>query len=149
MGLIEKIKLLFKARQPAIDIINEVKGVKSGWKTIPFWITLLGSAIALVAALKGFIPLEASLVSTTALTFLYNVLRGATKADVPGTKPILQTSEFWLGVLAQLSNAFLALQTGGISPEWIVTASGVVSLAMGAAQNLAGQQPTTVVPAKS
>jgi len=142
MGFIEKLKLLFKARQPAIDIINEVKEVKAGYKTVPFWITLIGSALSLVAALQGMVPASVSLVATTALTFFYNVLRGATKADTTAQKPLIQTTEFWLGVLGQVSAALVALKQGGVNPAWLTTASTAVGIAMAAGQNLAGQQPT-------
>jgi hypothetical protein len=143
MGLIEKIKLLFKARQPVTDIINQVKEVKAGWKTLPFWITLLGSAGALVAALQGFIPATAALVATTVLTGFYNILRGATKTDVASTKPVLQTTEFWLGVLGTIGSAIVSLQAGGINPAWFATASTVIGAAMAAGQNLAAQTPST------
>jgi len=143
MGLLEKIKLLFKARKPATDIINEVGQIKSGWKTIPFWVTLLGTLISLVAALEGFIPASTALIATTALTAIYNILRGATKTDITGTKPVVQSTEFWLGVLGQLSNAAVTLKTGGIAPHWLVTAETFISAAMAAGQNLAGQQPST------
>ncbi len=142
MGLIEKMKLLFKARKPATDIINQVQGIKTGWKTWQFWAALVGSTGALVASLKGFIPLEASLIATTALTFLYNVLRGATKADVVGTKPLLQTSEFWMSILGYAQTALLALQTGGIDEKWVLMAAAFTTAALGMGQNLAGQQPT-------
>ena len=154
MGLIEKLKLLFKARQPLTDIITEVKGIKAGYKTVPFWVTLLGTLLALVGALQGVIPATAALVVTTTLTFAYNVLRGATKANVPGQKPVLKTTEFWIGVLGFLTTAITSLQAGGINPAWMTTAMSIIGMAMAAAQNLSGQQPTppaqtnVVVPAK-
>lgn len=141
MGLIEKLKLLFKVRKPATDIINQVANVKSGWKTWQFWATFVGSLGALAASLKGIIPLEGSLITTTALTFLYNVLRGATKADVVGVKPLLQTSEFWISILGYAQTALLALQTGGIDPKWVMASSAFITAALGMGQNLAGQQP--------
>jgi hypothetical protein len=143
MGLIEKLKLLFKARQPVTDIINQVKEAKSGWKTWQFWATLVGSLGGLIVALKGFIPLEWSLILTTALTFLYNVLRGATKADVTGVKPLLQSSEFWISLLGYAQNALLALQTGGIDPKWVMESSAFITAGLGMAQNLAAQQPSS------
>lgn len=142
MGFIEKLKLLFKARKPVTDIINEVKQVKSGYKTIQFWVTVLGSGVSLIGALNGFIPASVALIASTALVTFYNILRGATKADIPGTKPILQTTEFWVSVLSQLAAAIVALQSGGINPAWFATASMIISAAMAAGQNLAGQQPT-------
>lgn len=141
MGLIEKLKLLFKERQPATDLINEVKQVKSGWKTLPFWIAVVGTLGAAAAGLDGIIPASAVLISTTVLTMFYNILRGATKADLAGTKPIFQTSEFWLSVLSQVSNAITSLKTGGINPAWLTSAGGLVAAAMAAGQNLAAQQP--------
>jgi len=142
MGFIEKLKLLFKVRKPATDLINEVRQVKSGWKTIPFWVSVLGTLLAVVASLKGLIPATSALVITTVLTMFYQILRGATKADLTSTKPVFQTSEFWLGVLSQIANALTALKTGGINPTWLATASGLVAAAMAAGQNLAGQQPS-------
>lgn len=141
MGLIEKIKLLFRFRQPATDLINEVQQVKAGYKTLPFWVTIIGTLGSFVAAAQGLIPATAALVTGTVLTALYNILRGATKADAPGVKPIFQTSEFWMGVLNEISNAFMALKTGGINPQWLVTAQTVIAAAMAAGQNLAGQSP--------
>ncbi len=144
MGFMEKLKLLFKVRVPATDLINEVQAAKTGWKTIPFWITLIGTLLSFVAALKGIIPPTAALVVTTALTLFYNVLRGATKADVSGTKPIFQTTEFWIGVLSQVANAIVTLQTGGVNPQWLATTATIVAAAMAAGQNLAGQQPNAL-----
>jgi hypothetical protein len=146
MGLLEKLKLLLKARQPLTDIINEAKTVKSGWKTWQFWASVAGSLGGLVASLNGIIPLETSLVITTALTFLYNVLRGATKADTIGVKPLLQSSEFWLSILGYAQNALLALQTGGIDPKWVMESSAFITAGLGMAQNLAAQQPGNGTP---
>ena len=56
MGLIEKLKLLFLANKPATDIVSELKGAQAFWKTIPFWVTLIGPFVFLVAALKGVVP---------------------------------------------------------------------------------------------
>lgn len=142
MGFIEKLKLLVKARKPVTDIINEAKEIKTGYKTVQFWVTVLGSGVALVGALEGFIPASAGLVASTVLVTFYNILRGATKADVASTKPIVQTTEFWVSVLSQLGAAIVALQSGGINPSWFAAASMMISVAMAAGQNLAGQQPT-------
>ena len=141
MGLIDKLKLLFRARQPVTDLIQEVKNAKAGWKTWTFWLSVLATVGELIAALQGIIPVTAELIASTAITAIYNILRGATKASVPGTKPVLQTSEFWLGALTEISNAFVSLKTGGVNPTWMTTANGVVAAAMVFAQNLAGQQP--------
>lgn len=147
MGLIEKLKLLFKARQPITDIITELKGVKSGWKTGAFWVSVLLSLTALVGALQGVIPVTAALIATTMITLIYNILRGAIKSQVPGQKPFFQTSEFWLSVLGSVSAAIVALQAGGVNPAWFKEALGAIGIiltSLGASQNISGQQPGQV-----
>lgn len=150
MGLIEKLKLLLKVRQPATDLINEVKDIKSGWQTIPFWVTLLGTLISAVGALTGVIPATAALIIGTGLTAVYNVLRGAVKAESPTTKPILQTTEFWLSLGTELSNALVTFQNGAINPPWFATAQALIGACMAFGQNLAAQPttPQTTPPAK-
>lgn len=142
MGLLSKIKLLFVFRKPATDLINEVSQVKSGYKTVAFWVAVVGTLGSAVAAGTGIIPATYALIAGTVLTVLYNILRGATKADQVGVKPILQSTEFWMGVLTAISNGLLALKTGGIDPQWLTTAQTAIGAAMAAGQNLAGQQPT-------
>lgn len=142
MGFIEKLKLLFKARKPITDIIHQVDTVKSGWKTLPFWITFVGTLISLAAALEGAIPKVTALIIMAVLTFFYNVLRGATKASLTEQKPVFQTSEFWIGVIGSLSACLTSIQSGGVNPIWLTTALGMIGVGMTAAQNLAGQSPT-------
>ncbi len=142
MGLIEKLKLLFKARQPATDIINEVKTLKSGWKSWQAWATIFGSLLSLAAVFEGVLPKSTALIIVVALTFLYNIFRGAAKADVPSQKPFFKTSEWWITVGTYAMTAITMLQTGGVNPNWLATAGIVLGMAMGAGQNLAGQQPT-------
>lgn len=147
MGLIEKLKLLFKARQPITDIITELKSVKAGYKTAAFWISVLLSLISLAGALQGVIPVTIALIATTVITLAYNILRGAIKSQVPGQPPFFQTSEFWLSVLGSVSAAIVALQAGGVNPAWFKEALGAIGIiltSLGASQNLAGQQPGQV-----
>jgi hypothetical protein len=147
MGLIEKLKLLFKMRQPATDLITEIKDVKSGWKTWQFWITLLGTLSALATACSGLLPLSTVLIITTVIaliTAVYNVWRGAVKSQTPGQKPFFQSSEFWVSVVSCASTAIVTLQTGGVNPKWFETAIAAITVilgSLGAGQNLAGQQP--------
>lgn len=51
MGLLDKLKLLFRARQPLTDIINQAKTIKTGFKTWQFWASVALSLGGLVAAL--------------------------------------------------------------------------------------------------
>lgn len=148
MGFIEKLKLLFKIRKPASDLIDQVKEAKSGWKTWQFWITTLGLLSAVVTAASGLIPMSYVIAITTAIaliTALYNVWRGAEKAQQPGQKPFFQTSEFWVSILACLATALMRLKSGGIDPKWSETAMSAITVilgSLGAGQNLAGQQPS-------
>jgi hypothetical protein len=136
MSLFDKIKLLFVARKPAADFVANVKDIKRGFKTIHFWVTLLGSAGALFAAVKGFVPPEIGLIVTTVLVASYNIMRGFDKTDESIPHPALQSTELWLGILGQLSNAILALQKGGVASTHLVAAGAVIAGAMSIAQNL-------------
>jgi len=152
MSLIDKIKLLFVARKPAADFLANVKEVKRGWKTIHFWVSLLGSGIALVASIKGFIPADISLIITTVLVGSYNIMRGFDKTDESIPHPPLRSTEFLMGLLAQLSNAVLALQQGGVSSAHLAIAGTILAGAMSIAQNLtsinSGLPAPTPAPAK-
>jgi len=144
MGLISKLKLLIKTAKPVGQFINQVKGAKLKWKTIPFWGTLLGSAVSLVAALQGFIPVTVGIVITGVLTVLYNIIRGLDKADQEGVKPTWKSTEFWVGVLGIISTQIVNMQTQGINSEVLVTINSLIAAAMALAQNLGAQQPADV-----
>ncbi|HEX9504290.1 MAG TPA: hypothetical protein VF974_08320 [Patescibacteria group bacterium] len=136
MNIIQGIKLLFSVRAPVQQIAGELKDIKSGWKTIPFWVTLTGSLVSLGAAIQGFIPGTIAVVIITSLTVIYNILRGLIKADVNGVRPVFQSSEFWAGVIGILSDGILTLKNGGVSAPWMTTASTILATVMASAQNL-------------
>lgn len=146
MTFIDKIKLLFKSAKPVGEFVNQVKGARMKWKTIPFYVSIAGSLIGVIAALQGFIPATASVVITAVLTATYNILRGADKTDQVGVKPVLQTTEFWMGVGAILTNCIVTIQTAGVNPQWFTTALTIIGAAMAAGQNLAGNQPEAPKP---
>jgi hypothetical protein len=56
MNLIEKIKILYKAKEPLTQIAAEVKDAPSKWKQVHFWVMVFASIAALVAALEGALP---------------------------------------------------------------------------------------------
>lgn len=148
MTLIEKVKLLFVARKPAQDFVANVKEVKRGWKTIHFWVSLLGSAITLVGSLKGFVPAEASLIITTILMASYNIMRGFDKTDETIPRPTLRSTEMWMGIIGQLSNGIVALQQGGVNSAELAIASAVLAGAMATAQNLTSINSDLPAPAE-
>jgi hypothetical protein len=141
MKLLEKIKLLFKVKEPAGELIDTLKTAKTGWKTWGFWATLAGTLASTAAALSGVIPAQAQLVLTTGLQAIYNILRGASKADDPAVKGIFRTTEFWLSTLTEVQKGLVAVETGGINPEWMATATAIVGMALAAGQNLAARTP--------
>jgi len=141
MGFIAKLKLLFKIQKPLGELAKSAKDVKSGWKTLKFWVTFLGTLASTAAALTGIIPPQAQLIATTILQALYNIVRGAEKMDSPDTKGLVTTTEFWLTTLGEVQKGIVAAQTGGINPEWFATASTIVGMALAAGQNLASHEP--------
>ena len=141
MSLIEKIKLLFKIKDPALKLIDGVKQFKSGYKTVTFWATLLSGVLTLIGALKGFIPPEAALVVTAVLTAVYNFIRGFEKMDQNALRPVIQSTEFWVGVLGMISTAIMNIQTGGVNPAWLVSVQSAIAAAIAGAQALGNQMP--------
>lgn len=146
MSLLDKIKLLVKVKDPAIQLISQIGGVGRGYKTFTFWFTVVGSLLALVGVLTGFLPGIVGLCITTGLTVIYNILRGLEKADQEGIRPVLKSTEFWVGFLNSIGNGIMALQTGGINAEWLTAAQSIIAAAIGMAQNLASHQPDFVIP---
>lgn len=80
MNLIEQIKVLFRIRKPATDLLMEVKMVKSGWKTSEFWMTVVTQILAVVGALNGVIDPKTAATVVAALNAVYAVLRTLAKA---------------------------------------------------------------------
>ena len=141
MGLIEKIKLLFKAQKPVGEFITQVKGARLKYKTIPFWVTLLGTGISLVGAVQGVIPATTAVVVSSLLTAAYNILRGADKMNQEGVKPPFRSTEFWLGALGIVGASLTEIQTAGVQSNVLTSCLALIAGAMAAAQNLGAQQP--------
>lgn len=149
MSLIEKLKLLFKIRKPAGELLDQVKEVKRGWKTLSFWVTLLGSLASTASALSGIIPPQAQLIATTVLSAFYNMLRGLQKAEESTVRGVARSTEVWMGIFAEVQKGIVALNTGGINPEWMTTMSTINMMAMAAGQQLASLQPKPVTPVEN
>lgn len=141
MTIIEKIKLLFAAKQPITEIVNEAKQIKAGYKTVSFWVTVVASISSLVAALTGFIPVTAGLIASTVITVAYNILRALQNAGVDGTTPVFQSSRFWVGILGIVLAGLTQLKTGGIDPKWIESAIAIIGAVMAGSQSLGANQP--------
>lgn len=140
MKLFDKIKLFIKGNQ----VISQLSHVKRGYKTLSFWITLLASLGSFAGSIKGVVSPEISLIVTTALTALYNILRGLEKADEPGTRPWYKSTETWVGIGAQVQNACLAIKEGGIQESHLAAAAIVIGGVMSMARDLSNIQPSLV-----
>lgn len=141
MGIVTKLKWLFKVQKPAGQVMDAVKEAKKTKRWFHFAVTLIGTLASTAGALTGVIPAPAQLIATTVLQALYNIVRGADKADNAEIKGTLRTTEFWLTALTEAQKAVVAVQTGGLNPEWLATSSMVVGMALAAGQNLAARSP--------
>lgn len=139
MNVFQKLRALWEARK----VVSQMGEIKRGWKTLSFWITLLGNLLTLAGVLKGIIPALTALVVMTVLTAFYNILRGAQKSEEEGVRSWWKTTEFWMGVGTEISKAFIALQGGGISPAWMATLSTVLAGSMTIARDLSHKEPGT------
>jgi hypothetical protein len=143
MTIIEKLKLLFQVREPLGKLAGQVTELKRGYKKVAFWISFVGTLMSTVGALIGFVPPQLALIANTSLTAIYNILRGLDKAQEPGVRPLVQTTEFWQGVAGEFSNAIVQMQTGGVDSQYFHAAQTFIAAIMAASQNLGSRQPET------
>lgn len=141
MKLFEKLKLLFTIQKPAGEVIDAVAEVKKTKKWIHFTVTILGVALTTVGTLQGFVPPQTMLIVTSLLQAVYNVVRGADKADNADVKGTFRTTEFWMSALTEAQKALVVAHDGGISAAWITSATSLVGVALALGQNLAGRAP--------
>lgn len=144
MGLIAKLKLLIKTAKPVGKFVNELKGAKTKWKTIPFLVTVVGNLIAIVGGLNGFIPVTIAVCASSGLTFIYGLLRGFDKAGQEGIKEPWKTTEFWMTIAALASNAILDMQAAGVNNQVFVLLQSVLGSGGILSQYLGAQQPEDV-----
>lgn len=145
MGFLAKIKLLFLIKKPAGELVDAIAEAKKTKKWVHFTVTALGVLLSTVLALNGFIPPQYSLIATTVLQALYNIIRGADKADNEQIKGTLRTTEFWTTGLSEIQKGIVSTQAGGINPEWLAMSSTIIGMALAAGQNLAARAPNPQV----
>ena len=146
MSFIDKIKIIMKGAKPVGEFVHQVQGAKLKFKTIPFWTTLITTLLTIAAAFNGVISGTTAILITAPLNAAYQLLRGFDKMDQNGVKPVLQSTEFWIGALGILSAAFLQVQQAGINNTFITGAIGFIGGVMAIAQNLGAIQPTDIPP---
>ena len=141
--MLSKLKLLIKIKEPMLALISQIKEAKRGYRTLAFWVSVLGTLISLVGALNGVIPPQIAIIVTTILTAIYNIIRGMNKSEETGVRPILKSTEFWQGAFGEISNSLVQMQTAGINPAWFHMATAVIGMSMAVAQNIGATQPIT------
>lgn len=139
MGFIEKLKLLFKVKSVASDISDEVQEVKKTKKWLHFIVTLLGTLLTTASAAAGLLSPMTQLIVVTILQCVYNIVRGADKADSDEIKGTFRTTEFWMSALSEVQKGFVSLQAGGVNPEWMVTSTALIGATLSFGQNLAAR----------
>lgn len=137
MNLFQKIGALWKARK----VVAQMGEIKRGWKSLAFWVTLLGNVLGVLASVKGILPATAVVIGGAALTSLYTILRGAQKTEESGVREWWKTTEFWLSVGTSLSGGLVSVQQGGVNPAWIASANTVLAGVLGIARDLAHKEP--------
>lgn len=141
MTLIEKIKLLFQIKKPVEDILDSAKEAKKNNKWFHFSVLLIGTIVTTLASLGGLLPPLVQLGIVTTLQCVYNILRGADKADNQEIKGTLLTTEFWTSALSEIQKALVAAHAGGLNPEWMTAATALSGAALAFGQNLAARAP--------
>lgn len=142
MSLVDKIKLLLQLRKPGQELVTQVKEAKSGWKTIHFWVALLGTLTTIAGVVAHFIPATAGLLAMTTVVVIYNIVRSIENAHMPGVQPLLLSTRFWIGIIGIVGDGLMALKTGGISYPWVLTSSAIIASIMAAAQSVGAEQPS-------
>lgn len=135
-----KIKLVWKGRQIATDILN----VRSRWKDPTFWVAILSQIITISGYLKGVIDPKIAIIINTVTTSLYNYMRGLQKAETDGVKPYATRSEFILGLAAMAQNCFMGLHQAGVDPAWLASTTVVLGHAIAASGELNNMRPKEV-----
>ena len=99
MNLFDTIKAYFAIKKAVNNIKEENNkmetqtGVKPGWKTSEFWMTMATNVIAVVGALGKFIPAEASAVVMAIANAVYSISRSITKVNAPTAAATVETEK--------------------------------------------------------
>lgn len=141
MNMIDKIKLLFKAREPIGELVGEFKTAKDNWKKIRFWLALITSLTALLSAMKGIMPVTAAMITSVALTMIYNIFQAFKDADEVGFSPLLKSTKVWMGILNAIAIGFVGLKTGGIDAHWVEASIGAIGTITMVAREIGALQP--------
>lgn len=137
MNWAKKMWVAWKGRK----VLSQIVDIKSKWREPTFWVALLGNAATYLGVMKGMLDPKTALLINTAVTGLYNIARGAAKAQSQGVKPWWQSSEFYLNLGTATNNAFIDVQSGGFNSEWIAATSAFLTATFGANRDSANKEP--------
>lgn len=77
---IKAFRFFQQAVKEAKQEVTTMDGVKPGWKTSEFWVTVLASALTLLESVQGNIPQPWGLIAISLMTAAYNIARGLSKS---------------------------------------------------------------------
>lgn len=150
LSILDKIKLLWKAKKaieevkPELEKVKQIASQKGGWKTGEFWITICTIVGSIAASATGLIPAQYAAISTSGSALFYALSRGMVKNALPngGEKPSYKTTEFWINVVS-IVGSVAAASSGVVNPkvaQALVVISGIaISFSRGLSKG--GVQP--------
>lgn len=142
MGFLAKLKLLFIIQKPAGEILDAIAEAKSNKKWIHFAVTVLSIALSSAAAWSGYLDPNTYVIVSTALNAIYNVVRGADKADNSDVKGPFTSTELYLSMLTEAQKFVVNAHAGGVTAPWLEQLNtGVNLFALMLGQNLAARAP--------
>jgi len=144
MKFLTKIKLLFMVQKPAGEIVDAVAEAKKTKKWIHFAATVFGILATGIAAWSGYMSPQVYVVVSSALNAIYNIVRGADKADNSDVKGTFTATELYVSAFTEAQKFVVVAHTGGAQYPWLDSMASFLNLiALVAGQNLAARAPAT------
>lgn len=147
MGFIQKIKLLFIVKKPVGEIADAVAEAKKTKKWLHFTATVLGIVTTGIAAYAGYMDPQLYVLVSSALNAIYNIVRGADKADNSDVKGTFTSTELYVSAFTEAQKFVVVAHAGGANYPWIDSLASFLNLiALVAGQNLAARAPNPSEP---
>lgn len=73
------LKLFGTIKKEATKMSETTAGIKPGYKTTEFWLTVLTNLLTITQALQGVIPVEKAAIIVAAINGVYGVVRAIAK----------------------------------------------------------------------
>lgn len=144
MGFLSKLKLLFIVQKPLGEITEALEKAKKTKKWVQFSATVLSILGTSVASFNGYMDPQVAILVSAGISALYNVVRGAEKANYTDVKGPFTSTEFYSSVLTEAQKFVVVANNGGINAPWLSQLStGINMLGLVIGQFLAAQAPVT------